>query len=258
VADANVDVWLEDVARATMTRFTFDSSVDAQPIWSPDGQRVVFASSRSGRFDLFIRPADGSADEQPLLTTPIDKAPQDWSPDGQFLLYSVQDLKNASDLWALPLTGDRKPFLVVQSAFDDVHGQFSPDGHWIAYTSNETGRYEIYVRPFPGPGGKSQVSTNGGIYPQWRRDGKELFFISPDNHMMAAPVITSTAFTSGTPLSLFPTQLATGGNVGIGSFASRAEYAVAPDGRFLLNVTAGDAIAAPITIVQNWDAALKK
>ncbi len=257
-SSANVDIWVEDIARATITRFTSDASADLEPTWSPDGQRIAFSSARNGTFDLFIKPADGSTDEQPLLTSSLDKAPQDWSPDGRFLLYAVQDPKSAADLWALPLNGDRKPFPVVQSAFDDVHGRFSPDGRWIAYASNETGRYEVYVKPFPGPGGRWQVSTNGGIYPQWRRDGKELFFIAPDNHMIGVGVNTSTTFQAGAPASLFATQLATGGNVGIGSFVSRAEYAVAPDGSFLLNVTAGDAIAAPITIVENWDATLPR
>jgi len=256
VADANVDVWIEDATRATMTRFTSDQSVDGNPVWSPDGQRIVFASARSGRFDLFVKPADSSADEEPLLTTPLDKAPQDWSADGRVLLYSVQDPKNASELWALPLTGERTPFPVVQTPFDDVHGEFSPDGRWVAYASNETGRYEIYVTRFPGPGGKTQVSTSGGIYPRWRPDGRELFFIAPDNRMMAVPVDTAAAFTTGTPASLFATQLATGGNVGIGTYLSRAEYAVAADGRFLLNVMAGDGTGAPITIVQNWQTVL--
>ena len=222
------------------------------------GTHIVFYSSRNGKFDLFERPADGSADEQPLLVTPQDKAPQDWSSDGRFMLYAAQDPKTASDLWALRLSGDRKPFPVVQTPFDEVHGQFSSDGRWVAYASNETGRYEVYVRPFPGSGGKSQVSTGGGIYPRWRHDGKELFYIAPDNRMMAVPIQVAGTLSAGTAVALFPTQLATGGQVGIGGFNSHAEYAVAADGRFLMNVTADEAVTSPITVVVNWAAGLKK
>ena len=149
---------------------------------------------------------------------------------------------------------------MVQTSFDEVQGQFSPDGRWVAYASNESGRYEIYIRPFPGPGGKWQVSTGGGIYPRWRRDGKELFYVAPDNRMMAAPIQVAAdgrTLSPGAPVALFASRLTTG-NTGIGGFASRAQYAVAPDGRFLLNVSADDAAASPITIVQNWTALLKK
>jgi Tol biopolymer transport system component len=249
------DVWLLDVTRATTTRFTFDPAGDSNPVWSPDGSHIVFASSRNGKIDLFDKPADGSADEQPLLATPLDKAPQDWSSDGRFLLYAIQDPKTASDLWALPMSGDRKPFPVVQTPFDEVQGQFSPDGRWVAYASNETGRYDVYVRPFPGPGGKSQVSTGGGIFPRWRHDGQELFYIAPDNRMMAVPIQVGGTLSAGTAVALFPTQLATGI---VGTSQSHAQYAVAADGRFLLNVPVGDPAASPIVIVQNWDAGLRK
>jgi len=251
-AQGNVDVWLRDPRRA-LTRFTFDASVDAGPLFSPDGAHIVFYTMRRGRADIFQKPSDGSADENPLLVTDLDKAPQDWSSDGRFLLYAAQEPKNLSDLWALPLAAGAKPIPVVQSPYDDVQGQFSPDGRWIAYVSNESGRYEVYVRPFPASGGRWQISTGGGVYPKWRRDGKELFYISPDNRMMAAAVETAASFRPGAPVALFQTNLATGGNVGIGGYASRAEYAVAKDGRFLLNVRVGDAASLPITVMQNWD-----
>ena len=254
----NVDAWLLDVTRAATTRLTSDASADGNPVWSPDGTQIVFYSSRNGNFDLFTKPADGSAEERPLLVTPQGKAPQDWSSDGRFLLYAAQDPKTASDLWALPLSGDRKPFPVVQTPFDEVQGQFSPDARWVAYASNETGRYEVYVRPFPGPGGKWQVSTDGGIYPRWRHDGKELFYIAPDNRMMAVPIQVQGTLSMGTAAALFTTELATGGSLGIGGFQSKPEYAVAADGRFLLNVTVGDPAASPITVVLNWTAGLKK
>ena len=270
MVQGNVDAWLLDAKRTAATRLTSDASVDGSPVWSPDGAQIVFNSARNGNFDLFSKPADGSAEERPLLVTPLGKAPQDWSSDGRFLLCATQDPKTASDLGAWPLSGDRpstgsgrpepvegrKPFPVVQTPFDEVQGQFSPDARWVAYASNETGRYEVYARPFPGPGGKSQVSTGGGIYPRWRHDGKELFYIAPDNRMMAVLIQIGGTLSAGTAVALFPTELATGGNLGIGGFQSKPEYAVAADGRFLLNVTVGDPAASPITVVLNWQSAL--
>jgi Tol biopolymer transport system component len=261
VLQGNYDIWLMDVGRGVPSRFTFDAAPDIMPVWSPDGSQVVFASIRKGVLDLFEKAASGATDEQPLLVTPQDKAPLDWSSDGRFLLYATQDLKTASDLWVLPMTGERKPFPVVQTNFEDMQGQFSPDGRWLAYASNESGRYEIYIRPFPEPSGKWQVSTTGGTQPRWRRDGHELFYLAPDNRLMAAPMRLASdarALDAGAPVALFPTRLARGANILAAGSSSRAEYAVAPDGRFLMNVTEDAAVASPITIVQNWTAGLKK
>ena len=255
----NADVWLMDAARGTASRFTFDSAVDSSPVWSPDGRRIIFRSSRMGHYDLFQKPADGATEEQPLLVTGEDKSPQDWSPDGRLLLYTSQDPRTGSDLWSLSPDGDPKPSVVVQTPFDETQAQFSPDGRWIAYASNETGRYEIYVRSFPGPGGKWQVSTEGGIYPRWRRDGKELFYVAFDNHLMAVPIQAALArhtVNPGAPSELFVTRLTAGANVFAGGVLSRAQYAVASDGRFLMNVETEAPAAPPITLVLNWTAAL--
>ena len=257
----NYDVWLMDLGRGVPSRFTFDAANDGSSVWSPDGSQVVFASSRKGVYDLFEKPATGATDEQPLLVTSQDKSPLDWSPDGRVLLYATQDPKTASDLWALPLTGERKPFPVVQTSFDDIEGQFSPDGRWLAYASNESGRYEIYIRPFPEPGGKWQVSTAGGLQPQWRRDGTELSYVAPDNRLMAVPIRLASAtraVDAGMPVALFPTRLASGAFVLAAGYGARAQYAVAPDGRFLMNVSVDETVTSPITIVQNWTAGLKK
>ena len=256
----NLDVWLVD-ARGVASHFTFDESSDTRPIWSPDGTRVVFSSNRSGSIDLFEKPASGAADERPLLADARSNVPLDWSSDGRFLLYSVQDSKNASDLWALPLTGERKSFPVVQSSFDDIEGQFSPDGRWVAYASNESGRYETYVRPFPGSGGKWQVSTAGGTQPRWSPDGKGIYYVSTDNRLMSAPIRVAPdaqAVEVATPVALFPIHLAAGGNIAVGSGTARAQYAVGRDGRFLTITPVDDAVTSPITIVLNWAAALKK
>jgi len=220
----------------------------------------VFRSNRNGPYDLFEKSADGIGDEQPLLVTADNKSPVDWSRDGRFLLYAAQSTRTASDLWALPLTGDRKPFPVVQTPSDEAAGQFSPDGRWLVYQSNESGRSEIYVRTFPESGGRWQVSTAGGTQPRWRYDGRELFYVGADGRLMAAPLTAGgkgQAPEFGAPEPLFATRLATGGNIFSSGYASRAQYAVANDGRFLMNISVDDAGTLPITIVLNWDRALK-
>ncbi len=209
----NFDVWLIEVGRGVPSRFTFDVAVDSGPLWSPDGTQVAFRSTRKGVYDLFEKPASGAADEQPLLVTSQAKSPLDWSRHGRFLLYGTQDPKTASDLWALLLMGERKPFAVLESRFDEIEGQFSPDGRWLAYASNESGRYEIYIRTFPEAGGKWQISAAGGVQPRWRRDGRELNHVAPDTRLMAVPTrLTPDTRTleAGTPAALFPTRLAAG------------------------------------------------
>jgi hypothetical protein len=163
--------------------------------------------------------------------------------------------KTAADLWALPLFGERKAFPFVNTSFDERNGKFSPDGRWVAYISDELGRYEVYVQPFPGLGGKWQVSTGGGSAPQWRHDGKELFYIAPDGRLMAAPIqAAGLTLHVGTPVSLFRTRI-----VGGGQSSQSQQYAVSPDGqRFLINIIADESTASPITIVTNWTAGLKK
>jgi dipeptidyl aminopeptidase/acylaminoacyl peptidase len=260
--EGNADVWLIEVGRGVASRFTFDANIDAAPLWSPDGRRVAFRSTRNGAVDLFEKPASGAGDEQPLLVTAEPKIPLAWSPDGRFLLYAVQNAKTGADLWALPLVGERKPFPVLQTPFDEGAGQFSPDGRWVAYASNESGRVAIYVRPFPGPGGQWQVSTAGGSQPRWRPDGKELFYVAPDGRLMAVPIAVGAdrqTLEAGAPAPLFPTRLASGGaNISLGSTLSKPQYAVALDGRFLMNVAVEGATASPITVVLNWDTSLKK
>jgi Tol biopolymer transport system component len=254
----NADIWLLDATRTT--RFTFDPSLDRFPIWSPDGSRIVFDSNRKGRRDLYVKPSNGAGNEEPLLETAQDTAPDDWSRDGRFLLYHSSDPQTSWDLWVLPMQGDRKPFVFLKTNFDERRAQFSPDGHWVAYTSNESGRYEIYVRPFSGTssgastGGQWQVSTSGGINPRWRADGKELYYIAPDSKLMAAPIAASgETIAPGTPVALFQTRIAGGAiDVGFGN-----QFDVSNDGHFLINTVLEDA-ASPITLLQNWTAGTKK
>jgi Tol biopolymer transport system component len=254
----NSDIWLRD-PRGVLSRFTFDASLDTTPVWSSDGRRLIFRSARNGAFGLFEKAADGAADEQPILADLENKAPQSWSPDGRTLLFTVLNQKTGSDLWALPLEGDKKPFPVLQTAFDEMDAQFSPDGRWIAYESNQSGQSEIFVRPFPESRGQWQVSTAGGTQPRWRADGKELFYVARDGQMMAAPILKAAdgqSVTPGAPVSLFTTRLASGTGVTIGSYTGRPQYAVARDGRFLLVVAVDAATTPPISIVLNWQSAL--
>jgi Tol biopolymer transport system component len=258
-AQGGADVWLIEVARASVSRFTSDPDADTRPVWSPDSSRIVFASTRKGQWTLFEKPANRSRDEQPVAgVSQTNVAPLDWSSDGRYLLYSAQDPKTGSDLWALPMSGGGAAIPIATSSFDETQGEFSPDGHWIVYVSNETGRNEVYVRRFP-DGSGTQVSIDGGRFPRWQRAGHELFFLSPDNHMMVTSLQVSAdgrTATPGVPVQLFATHLASGANIPTSGYVSRPQYVVAPDGRFLMNVSLEDLAAPPITVVLNWTSAL--
>jgi Tol biopolymer transport system component len=232
-----------------MIRFTSDPATDVGPVWSPDGMRIVFASNRKGPFNLYQKPSSGAGAEESLLDTPNNKWAQDWSQDGRFLLYGEADPKTGRDLWARPMTGnDQTPIVVVNTPADELNGQFSPNGRWVAYETNESGRSEIVVQPFPVPSGKWPVSISGGIQPRWRGpDGTELYFISPDGKLMAASVTTSGAtFAAKTPVALFPVSLAAGAG------ANKQEYMVSRDGRFLINQPVETSTTTPITLILNW------
>jgi Tol biopolymer transport system component len=247
--DANGDIWLLETARGVLRRLTFDAANDVGPIWSPDGSRIVFSSNRDGVVNLYEKPASGTGDEKLLLATPLSKQVADWSPDGRFVLYRSQDAKTKYDLWALPLERERKPFPVVQTNFDERDAQFSPDGKWIAYESDESGRFEIYVQPFPGPGAKLPVSTNGGAQVRWPHEGKELFYIGLDERLMAVPIrlpSNGQAVEVGAPVPLFPIRV--GGAVSV----YRQQYMVSPDGqRFLINTVLEESSASRITVILN-------
>ena len=258
-------VWLLDFSRGTSTRFTFGSAPATAAVWSPDGNRIVFSSNRGGNYNLYQKPANGASDEELLLKSTEDKRPTSWSRDGRFLLYTANDLKTAkSGLWVLPLTGDKKPFPLLDTDFNEFDGQFSPDGRWIAYSSDESARNEIYVRPFlpepsktgSGTGGKWLISDGGGFDPRWRRDGKELYYHTADGKIMAVEVSTDPVFKAGIPKALFQAPLITFSST---ASASYTQWDVTADGkRFLFQSTAGQFAQAPFTVVLNWQAALKK
>lgn len=246
------DIWIVDLLRGSSSRFTFDPAIDNNAIWSPDGSQIVFASARDGGVrNLYIKRADNTGEETLLLKTDASKYPTDWSRDGQYLLYT--EAQNGNDVWALPLSGDKKPIPFLQTPFDETRARFSPDGRWIAYTSNESGRGEVYVQSFPPSGGKWQISTAGGFEPHWRGDGHELFFYSADDAVWAVDVSAtdSRSFQGGLPRKLFAAAIFT--NV------FRTAYDVAPDGqRFLLNLNSNNATAIqPIRVVVNWTTGLE-
>ena len=250
--DPNREVWIFDLRRGVKTRLTFGAT-DTAPVWSPDGTRIAFAALYGGtRSDILEKKSNGGGQNEPLDVAQGNKIPTDWSPDGRFLLLD-NNYNALSQVYVLPLAGDRKSYPFAQSQFPQRSGHFSPDGRWVAYTSRESGRDEVYVAPFPGPGGKWQVSSGGGRMPRWRRDGRELFFVSEDDTLMAAEVEGSRdRFDVKDVRPLFRVNLAPEAGERAGSFDVAADGA-----RFLVNASSDEA-QPPITLVLNWPAALKK
>jgi Tol biopolymer transport system component/predicted Ser/Thr protein kinase len=245
------DIWIYDLARRVRTRLTFAESDDFAPTWSPDGTRVAFSSQRTGSGDIYAKAASGTGADELLLSSKIFKVPNSWSPDGRYLAYiAFQGAPGSTaDLWLLSLP-DGKASPLLQTQFAELQAVFSPDGRWLAYASNESGRFEIYVQPFPGPGGKWQISTSGGIQPRWARGGKELFFLAPEGKIMSVEVRAHTVFEAGAPKALFATALKN---------APGPPYDVSSDGqRILLNRPIHEESSPPITLVQNWTALLKR
>jgi eukaryotic-like serine/threonine-protein kinase len=243
------DLWLINLAGAVSTRFTFDPKDDAAPVWSPDGRSIAFASNREGVYDLYRKLSSGAGKEELLLKSANVKRTSDWSPDGRFLLYHEQNLKTKYGLWLLPLSGDRKPIPFLQTEFNETHGAFAPDGKSIAYQSDESGKYEIYVQTFPATGAKWQISKTGGTHPKWRGDGKELFYQGADRKMMAVELKRSGTLQVDVPHPLFDTHITN----------SLVRFAVTRDGqRFLIPTPISEASATPATVVLNWTAGIKR
>jgi DNA-binding winged helix-turn-helix (wHTH) protein/Tol biopolymer transport system component len=243
------DIWLYDVARGLKTRFTLDSAPGAVPLWSPDGSRIIYCSDRKGPFDLYQRVANGVGADEALVESNLTKFPTSWSRDGRYVLYYGAP-QTVADLWVLPMFGERKPFLFLQTEAMEVHGEFSPYGAHVAYASDESRQFEVYVTSFPGPGGKQQVSIAGGRIPRWRGDGKELFYLAADNKLMAAEVnIKGSALEISAVRPLFEILPAQQGR----------DFDVTADGqRFLVNTLVEDKESLPLTLVINWTADVKR
>jgi serine/threonine protein kinase/Tol biopolymer transport system component len=250
------DIGIYDFARNTLTRLTFTGDNEV-PIWTPDGKRVAYYSARSQNPGIYWGPADGS--QPPELLTPMTSngAPTSFSPDGKFLAYVQLGAQTATDIWVLPLEGDRKPHPFAQEPFNEGWASFSPDGRWLAYMSDETGQDEIYVRPFPGPGGKWQVSNGGGNYPIWAKSGRELFYINGDK-LMSVPIETRLTFSAGTPQLVFEkAPLLASLAFGLGPFYS-LPFDVAPDGQRFLLIKHSLLAPTQINVVLNWFEELKR
>ena len=247
--DNNNDVWVHEAGRSLKRRLTFDAALDGRPIWSPSGKEITFRSARQGNDDIYLRPADGTGEPRLLVGTPLSERPSDWSPDGKYLLYTVRNEETGFDLWYLKRKEDGsgfEPVPFLQASFSQRAAKFSPDGRFVAYVSDESGRSEVYVRPFPGGDGKWQVSGNGGTQPRWSKDGKELFYVERDT-LMGVAVATTPSFTSGAVTRLFQDANLAG--------SIRARYDVAADGRrFVLTEPVAGAEEKPpsIHIVENW------
>ncbi|MGH9794017.1 MAG: hypothetical protein ACRD5G_04515, partial [Candidatus Acidiferrales bacterium] len=242
------DVWIYEVARGLRTRFTFDPGVESHPVWSPDATRLAYRASNKGVPDLYQKSLAGAGHEEPLLESKIAKFPHSWSSDGRFLAYEVTG--QGTDIWVLPLTENSKPLPFLEAQFRQRQPHFSPDGRWLAYISDESGRNEVYVTPFPSPGRKWQISTNGGEQPRWRRDGKEIFYLDYSNNIVAVQVAASgDTFDVGAPKALFQALPMRRGNA----------YDVTGDGqRFLVNLILQQQSSEPMTLVINWPAGLPR
>jgi serine/threonine-protein kinase len=261
IAEQETQIWLYDLSRDTLTRLTFGGSTNGAPAWTPDGKRIAFTSSKEGQLNIFWELADGSGGLERLAASANTNVPVSFSPDGQLLAYVEINPTTSADVWVLrlrePSAGSeqgRKAQPFLQTSSNETNAMFSSDGHWLAYVSDESGRNEVYVQPYPGPGGKYQVSTEGGTEPVWNRNGKELFYRSGDK-MMAVGVATQPSFSMGKPRMLFQGPYAQ-------SPFPAPFYDVSPDGQRFLMVKPPEQTASSsltqIVVVLNWTEELKR
>jgi eukaryotic-like serine/threonine-protein kinase len=267
ITEQDTQIWLYDFARDTLTRLTFGGTLNELPAWTPDGKRIAFTSNREGPENIFWQLADGSGGLERLTTSERDQVPRSFSPDGQLLAFVEGDPNTGFDIWVLRLSDpslrsgqapsagsgqSRKAEPFLKTPFTESAPNFSPDGHWLAYISDESGRKEIYVQPYPGPGGKYQIPTEDGSEPVWNPNGRELFYRSGDK-MMAVDVMTQPSFSVGKPRMLFQGAY-------LRAFGAQPMYDVSPDGqRFLMIKPSEQTVSlTQIVVVQNWFEELKR
>ena len=250
------DIWLIDLERGAQIRLTTDPAPDGYPTWSPSGDRVTFLSTRNGATSIYQKLSNGTSPEEPLVTSPELKYNPQWSPDGQSIIYSQLNPKTNSDLYLLSLGGEKKPTPLVQTTFIEAQARFSPNGRWIAYISNETGQFEVYVDSFPSTGAKLPISIGGGSQPQWRADGKELYYYAPDKKLMAVEVNgDGPTFKVGEARSLFDIRVFAVDQ----SFPGNGYYTVTHDGkRFLISSLPEAPQRQQINVIVNWMADFKR
>ena len=247
-----IDIWIHEPSRGTTRRLTFDPSGDQTPLWSPDGKQILFNAIRELSFQLMLKNADGSGSEEqagdPGASFGVRVNVWDWSRDGKYILFG-----KGNELWTVSWP-ERVTKPLLQAKWTVRNAQFSPDGRWMAYASNETGGMQIYVSPFPSGNGKWQVSITGGQEPRWRQDGKELFYVSADGKMMAVAVTAGASFEAGSPVALFQTHRRQ-------SVSSQDvfSYDVSSDGqRFLIATKVDETTAAPVSVLLNWASEMEK
>ncbi len=253
IDEQETQVWIYDLARETLTRLTFEGNTNYTSAWTPDGKRIAFISNREGPQNVFWQLADGSGGRERLTTSEYVNSPSSWYPDGQLLAFIEVNPTTGFDIWVLrlgdpstPLGAGRKAQLFLRTPFNESAPRFSPDGRWLAYVSDDSGRWEIYVQPYPGPGGKWLISTEGGTEPVWNPNGRELFYRSGDK-MMAVEITTQQGFSAGNPRVLFEGHY-------LPTPATFPNYDVTPDGQRFLMVKASEqeAAATQINVVLNW------
>jgi len=245
-------MWIYDLPRGTLTRLTSEGPIPF-PIWSPDGSHLTFSGSLDNTLNAYRMAADGCGSAERLTTNENAQWPGSWSPTGEILAFTEAAPETGYNLMTVDLQGDRQPHPFLQTPANEYGPKFSPDGHWLAYGSDESGRHEIYVRPFPGPGGKWQISTDGGFEPVWSQNGRELFYRNGDK-MMAATVETTPTFAVSKPRVLFEEHFEKG------VFPFEANYDVSPDGHKFLLVRPIEHESAPaqVNIVLNWSDELRR
>jgi Tol biopolymer transport system component len=253
----NSDIWLIDATSGRSTKLT-QGEFSAQPLWSPDGSSIVFTSQRRrAPPNLYFKSLSASVEEQRLFESRLVNHTTDWSRDGRFVVYSTQNEDNGWDVMVLPMSGpesERQPRPYLSTEFDEHFGRVSPDGRWLAYMSDESGVNEIYVQSFPAPGAKQRISVAGGVEPVWRGDGTELYYVAPDDTLMAVPMANGPALRPGAPMPLFKTRFS---RRIIRRFQFDPTYVVSNDGRrFLITTVAEEIGSVPTKILFNWPSEL--